>query len=73
MTKARATEDDKRLGERLRELRQACGLSQSEIGDAMGVSFQQVQKIERGVNRISAVNLYKVANVLDVPIGYFFE
>ncbi len=49
------------------------GLSQEKLGEAVGITFQQLQKYERGANRISASRLYHLSQVLDVPIGYFFE
>jgi transcriptional regulator with XRE-family HTH domain len=49
------------------------GLSQEKLGEAVGITFQQLQKYERGANRISASRLYHLALVLDVPVGFFFE
>lgn len=49
------------------------GVSQERLGDALGVSFQQVQKYEKGTNRISASRLQQIADVLEVPIAFFFE
>ena len=49
------------------------GLSQERLGDDLGVTFQQVQKYERGANRVSASRLYEISKVLDVPPSYFFE
>ena len=49
------------------------GWSQTELGDALGVSFQQVQKYERGINRIGASRLQNVAGILEVPVAFFFE
>jgi transcriptional regulator with XRE-family HTH domain len=48
-------------------------MSQEKLGDAIGLTFQQVQKYERGANRIGASRLYDLARVLDVPVSYFFE
>jgi transcriptional regulator with XRE-family HTH domain len=48
-------------------------MSQEKLGDALGLTFQQVQKYERGVNRIGASRLFDLARVLDVPIGFFFD
>ena len=49
------------------------GLSQERLGDALGLTFQQVQKYERGVNRVSASRLFDLSRVLDVPISFFFD
>jgi transcriptional regulator with XRE-family HTH domain len=49
------------------------GLSQEKLGDALGLTFQQVQKYERGANRIGASRLYQLTRILDVPVGFFFE
>jgi transcriptional regulator with XRE-family HTH domain len=49
------------------------GLSQERLGEAIGLTFQQVQKYERGTNRVSASRLYELSCVLDVPVSYFFE
>ncbi len=64
---------DATVGRRLRDRRMVMGLSQSTLGDAVGLSFQQVQKYERGINRISASRLYQFAGILDVSVDYFFE
>ena len=49
------------------------GLSQAQLGKETGVTFQQIQKYERGVNRISASKLFEFSNLLDVPVSFFFE
>jgi transcriptional regulator with XRE-family HTH domain len=49
------------------------GISQEKLADAIGLTFQQVQKYERGANRIGASRLYELSRVLDVPVGFFFE
>jgi transcriptional regulator with XRE-family HTH domain len=64
---------DKEIGQRVRVRRLEKGMSQTEMGNQLGVTFQQVQKYENGVNRISASRLQRVAEVLDVPITFFFE
>lgn len=64
---------DVHVGERLRQRRTLLGLSQGEIGARLGLSFQQIQKYERGTNRIGASRLYRLSKVLGVPITYFFE
>ncbi len=64
---------DVHVGARLRARRTLVGLSQTALGDAMGITFQQVQKYESGSNRISASRLYDVSKLLDIDIGYFFD
>ncbi|MCR6629699.1 MAG: helix-turn-helix domain-containing protein [Magnetospirillum sp.] len=64
---------DAHLGARIRLRRTLMGLSQTELGRALGVTFQQVQKYERGTNRLSAAMLYRLTRVLDVPLGFFFD
>lgn len=63
---------DAEVAKRVRALRLQRGLSQTELSDALGVTFQQVQKYERGANRISAGRLFRIAKVLDVPVAFFF-
>jgi len=58
---------------RLAQLRKAAGLTQEKLGDAVGITFQQIQKYERGANRISAGRLFEIARVLDVSVDRFFE
>jgi transcriptional regulator with XRE-family HTH domain len=69
--RAKADSIDKHVGTRLRVRRMLLGLS--HIGDAIGVSFQQVQHYEKGVHRIGAGRLHQVAAVLGVPVTFFFE
>ena len=64
---------DAHVGGRVRLRRTLLGMSQEKLGDALGLTFQQVQKYERGVNRIGASRLFDLARVLDVPIGFFFD
>lgn len=64
---------DAHVGNRLRERRILLGLSQTRLGESLGLSFQQIQKYERGIDRISVGRLVHLAHVLDVPITYFFE
>src|SRR3954466_4212981 len=64
---------DIRVGARLRLRRNMLGLSQEKLGDAIGLTFQQVQKYERGANRIGASRLYELSQVLDVPVSFFFD
>lgn len=69
----RAVNVDRHVGNRLRLRRTVLGISQTTLAERVGISFQQVQKYERGVNRISASRLCQFARVLDVPVVYFFE
>ena len=64
---------DKHVGKRVRLRRTLLGLSQEQLGAELNVTFQQVQKYERGANRISASRLWDISQILDVPIGYFFD
>jgi len=61
------------IGLKLKSRRNEMGLTQQELGRSIGISFQQVQKYEKGANRISAANLFEIAKVLKVPVAYFFE
>ncbi len=64
---------DVHVGGRVRMRRTLLGMSQEKLGEAIGLTFQQVQKYERGTNRIGASRLYDLSKVLDVPVGFFFE
>jgi transcriptional regulator with XRE-family HTH domain len=64
---------DVHVGARVRLRRMLLGMSQDKLGDALGLTFQQVQKYEKGVNRIGASRIYDLARTLAVPIDYFFE
>jgi transcriptional regulator with XRE-family HTH domain len=64
---------DAHVGARLREKRIIQGLSQEKLGETMGVTFQQIQKYEKGVNRIGPSRLQLAARLLGVPVNYFFE
>jgi transcriptional regulator with XRE-family HTH domain len=64
---------DVHVGARLRQRRILLGISQTTFGNAAGLSFQQVQKYERGSNRISSSRLFEFAKILDVPVSHFFE
>ncbi len=64
---------DEHVGNRVRLRRKLLGLSQTTLGQALGIAFQQVQKYERGTNRISSSTLYAISRVLDVPVSYFFD
>jgi transcriptional regulator with XRE-family HTH domain len=61
------------VGNRIRQRRALLGMSQTALGKAVGLTFQQIQKYEKGANRASASKLYEFASVLDVPVSFFFE
>lgn len=64
---------DVHVGARLRLRRNLLGMSQEQLGKAGGLTFQQIQKYERGVNRMGASRLFQFAKLLDVPVSYFFD
>ncbi len=64
---------DKHVGSRVRMRRMMIGLSQEKLGDGLGLTFQQVQKYEKGTNRIGASRMQQIAGILQVPISFFFE
>ena len=64
---------DKHVGARLRMQRMVIGMSQEKLGEALGITFQQIQKYEKGANRIGASRLQELARILNVPPGFFFE
>ncbi len=64
---------DVHVGARVRLRRTLLGMSQEKLGEAIGLTFQQVQKYERGANRVGSSRLFDLSRVLDVPIGYFFD
>ena len=64
---------DVHVGSRVRLRRTLLGLSQEKLGEAVGLTFQQIQKYERGANRIGASRLYQLTRILDVPISFFFD
>ena len=64
---------DVHVGARVRVRRTLLGMTQTNLGDAIGVSFQQMQKYENGANRISASRLFTLSRVFDLPIEYFFD
>jgi len=70
---ARASTADRHVGSRIRERRVMLGLSQQQLAQMIGVTYQQAHKYERGLNRISAGRLYEIAQVLNVPVSWFFE
>ena len=64
---------DIHVGSRVRLRRMMLGMSQEKLGEALGITFQQIQKYEKGQNRIGASRLFQLAHALSAPIGYFFE
>ncbi len=64
---------DAYVGSRVRTRRTLLGLSLEKLGETLGVSYQQLQKYEKGSNRISASRLYQISKILDVPVSYFYE
>ena len=69
----RTQDIDRHVGARVRERRIMMGLTQQQLADLIGVTYQQAHKYERGINRVSAGRLYEIAQVLSVPVGYFFD
>ncbi len=63
---------DAHVGQRIRHRRWMLGMTQQQLGDAVGIKFQQIQKYETGMNRVSASRLWDIARVLDVQISFFF-
>ena len=70
---SRSNPIDVHVGSRIRLRRTLMGMSQERLGEALGLTFQQVQKYERGVNRVGASRLYDLSRVLDVPISFFYD
>lgn len=64
---------DAHVGSRIRKRRTILGISQGKLGEALGITFQQVQKYETGTNRIGAGRLYRISRILEVPITFFYE
>ena len=64
---------DVHVGKRLRHRRWMVGMTQQQLGEKVGIKFQQIQKYETGMNRISASRLYEIAEALEAPVSYFFE
>jgi transcriptional regulator with XRE-family HTH domain len=64
---------DKHVGSRVRMRRVLIGMSQEKLGEALGITFQQIQKYEKGTNRIGASRMQQISNVMGVPVSYFFE
>jgi transcriptional regulator with XRE-family HTH domain len=70
---SRTQDVDRHVGARIRERRIMLGLTQQQLADLIGVTYQQAHKYERGINRVSAGRLFEVAQVLSVPVTYFFD
>jgi transcriptional regulator with XRE-family HTH domain len=73
MAKKAPNPTDKHVGARVRMRRMMLSMSQEKLGDALGLTFQQVQKYEKGANRIGASRLQQIAQILQVPVSFFFE
>jgi transcriptional regulator with XRE-family HTH domain len=73
MAKKAPNPTDKHVGARVRMRRMMLGMSQEKLGDSLGLTFQQVQKYEKGANRIGASRLQQIAQILQVPVSFFFE
>lgn len=73
LPKKKANPVDAHVGYRVRLRRMLIGMSQERLGELLGLTFQQVQKYERGINRIGAGRLFEVAEILGVPINFFYE
>ena len=71
--KKRPNPIDIHVGSRIRLRRTMLGMSQEKLGEALGITFQQVQKYEKGTNRVGASRLQHIASVLSVPVSFFFE
>jgi transcriptional regulator with XRE-family HTH domain len=73
MAKKAPNPTDRHVGARVRMRRMMLGMSQEKLGDALGLTFQQVQKYEKGANRIGASRLQQISHILQVPVSFFFE
>jgi transcriptional regulator with XRE-family HTH domain len=73
MTKRDPNFVDRHVGNRVRMRRLLVGMSQEKLGELLGITFQQVQKYEKGSNRVSASRLYQISHVLGVPVQYFYD
>ena len=71
--RARAQEVDRYIGTRIRERRIKLGMTQHQLADLIGVTYQQAHKYEKGINRVAAGRLYRIAQALGVEVSYFFE
>ena len=68
-----ASDVDRLVGDRIRRRRILMGLTQDQLGESLGISYQQIQKYEKGTNGVSSIRLLQLSNYLKVPINYFFE
>ncbi len=73
MVKKSPNPTDMHVGNRVRDRRQSLGMSQTKLAEAVGLTFQQIQKYEKGANRVGGSRLQQFANILNVPISFFFE
>lgn len=73
VTKKSSNPIDKHVGSRVRMRRVLIGMSQERLGEALGLTFQQVQKYEKGINRIGASRLQQISSILGMPVEFFFE
>src|SRR3954466_1562737 len=73
MTTKAPTPTDRHVGSRVRMRRMMLSMSQEKLGDSLGLTFQQVQKYEKGTNRIGASRLQQISLILQVPVSFFFE
>src|SRR6476619_355800 len=73
MPTPRVQDDDRHVGDRIRERRIMLGLTQQQMADLIGVTYQQAHKYERGINRIAGGRLYTIAQALGVEVAFFFE
>jgi transcriptional regulator with XRE-family HTH domain len=73
MANKKSSPVDAHVGSRVRLRRMLVGLSQEKLGERMGLTFQQIQKYEKGVNRIGASRLFQLSQILEVPVQFFFE
>lgn len=71
--KKRPNPIDIHVGSRIRLRRNLLGLSQEKLGESLGITFQQIQKYEKGTNRVGASRLQAIASILEVPVSYFFQ
>ena len=71
--RGRATDVDALVGRHIRNRRMLLGMSQSELAGSLGITFQQLQKYERGLNRVGAGRLYELSRALQAPVSYFFS
>lgn len=73
IAKKGATPYDQEIGRRIRSQRIAIGMSQERLGSALGLTFQQIQKYEKGINRIASGRLQEISKILGVPMSFFFD